>query len=107
MTVTGVSQIFDPQVPVSNLTIEDLHNYSVGESGFLIHNTTLCATGIDKLANEVAIGARNLDDALEDLVIAGIDRKSLEEIIQKSGKTPSAGVLAAVEELPSGPASIL
>ena len=104
-TVRQVSQIYDPEVPVSNLTIKGLHNYAVGHAGILVHNTaTWCGEAVDQIAARITRQSE-LDTILRNAIDDGIPRNNLEELIDavKAAKNidPSASVRAAVTDLPT------
>jgi hypothetical protein len=61
-TVTGVSQRFESEFKVSNLTIEELHNYSVGANSILVHNDAICDEGVEWLKGLLASGEASYDD---------------------------------------------
>ncbi|MCA9050425.1 MAG: hypothetical protein KDA89_16930 [Planctomycetaceae bacterium] len=102
-TVVRVSQEFCPGgTPVCNLMIEDLHNYSVGNAGILVHNTGWCDDAIRSLANRVKSGAATIDEVLEIGIESGIDQQSLRALIDDlagAGIAPSPSVLAQVDDV--------
>ena len=49
--VESISQRYEDELPVSNLTIGDHHNYAVGSDSILVHNESLCASGEQFLRN--------------------------------------------------------
>lgn len=102
-SVQRVSQVYNPEVSVSNLTVEGIHNYSVGQSGILVHNTTWCSEEVADIASRIG-NQSQLDDVLRKAIEDGIPRQNLDELIaavdSASGIRPSQSVLDAVAAIP-------
>ncbi len=95
-TVHRITTVSTPGIPVSNLTIDGLHSYAVGTAGLLVHNVSLCDAEIDLRVQEVVTNNKTLDEVLRPLIDEGVDRASLEKIIERTGKTPSDDIAEAV-----------
>lgn len=89
-TVLTVSQRYEPEFLVSNLTIGEFHNFAVGQEGILVHNVSLCEAG------EVAMVRilRGLDekDAKWVLEEVGVDPEQAARILAQSRLPKPAGV---------------
>jgi hypothetical protein len=71
LIVESVSQRFEKSFPVSNLTIGEFHNYSVGFNSILVHNETICDAGRAALQDMLDSGAASYDEIAR--LIRGFD----------------------------------
>jgi hypothetical protein len=71
LIVERVSQRFEKSFPVSNLTIGEFHNYSVGANSILVHNETVCDAGRAALQDMLDSGAASYDEIAR--LIRGFD----------------------------------
>jgi hypothetical protein len=94
VTIQKIEQRYEEKFPVSNLTIERLHNFSVGTRGILVHNTAICETAIqavksghvsvdDFVKNAIKVG-HSLDEINAALKAAGQASKLIEPIIDSA-----------------------
>jgi hypothetical protein len=64
-TIQRISQRYENAFPVSNLTIDQFHNYSVGPVGILVHNDAICEAGEAWLLNLILKKQASIDEIAE------------------------------------------
>ncbi|MEL6895599.1 MAG: polymorphic toxin-type HINT domain-containing protein [Planctomycetota bacterium] len=87
-TVQQITQTFDESFAVSNITVEGDHNYAVGESSILVHNSDICEVAINKLR---AMDPSGFDGFIKKVVSDGHTKDEILDAFRKAGQdTPYA-----------------
>jgi hypothetical protein len=68
--VTAISKRHEDRFEVTNLTIEDAHNYSVGNGSLLVHNTSICSETIQETRGFISSGSKTVDEAKNEFYTA-------------------------------------
>ena len=79
--VKQITQRYESNFPVSNLTIGEYHNYAVGPQSILVHNESICEEGVQWLNSLIRSGEESYDDVVRFVKEGGFD--NADDVLKK------------------------
>ncbi len=95
LTIKRITQRYEAEFPVSNLTIGEFHNFAVGPNAVLVHNHSICPKGEEWLEDALESGDRSWDYIVK-LTEGFVNR---DEVLERLGRkhASNSGLVARIQ----------